>query len=221
MELLMGYDSKGETPIANFVQMGYHGFPLKIYNSNIDFLRKLNESLTPIGDFHDGIITNWKFINEIFYTVLTTRAGTQIDLNPICSLIAFPILEEMTRVISKWWDEDGKLLKSINVTDGVIRWKESGSEQVEQRIGKTISSLEIKFQLFLLTAKPKTRELIEHVDSRFQRPIISGLTNSVASPISAKLYYWRNKWMHGYRYDGWEGVLVSHLLALIYYGEQF
>jgi hypothetical protein len=38
------------------------------------------------------------------------------------------------------------------------------------------------------------------------------------SPLYERLQFFRDQWMHGRRYEGWEAILVSLIIGLLYFG---
>jgi hypothetical protein len=60
------------------------------------------------------------------------------------------------------------------------------------------------------------QEAIAKVDKRMRMENMQGAGEH--SSLFHRLEYYRNRWSHGRRFEGWEGLLVTLLLALIYFG---
>jgi hypothetical protein len=226
LRLMLGLKPHSIESFLDATQFGFHGYSISVSQLHVEYLNSLNLTITPhLPAFNAGAINRWKLINELllagFVTVPpgTTQLSTQFPA--LAALAAFPTLEEVARQISGRWDEEGLVLREITEADGVFTWKSDGtSEKKVWKTGKLIMGLAHKLQLMDASLDPKLRKTIESLDKVLRKPMIEGMDHQPMSPLYSRLQYFRDHWVHGRRFDGWEALLISLLLALIYFGSQ-
>jgi len=223
LKLLFGLTPESEQPFMWHSQLGFHGYNISVFQSHVDYLNALNSVITPdLPRFDANAIERWKLINEL---LLASFASTSFDTNQItrnwpnlAALVAFPTLEEIARCISKLWDEEGVMLQAVLTTDGVAKWKEDGTSiPMSFTVGQQISNLSYKLQLMSLSLDPRLRSTIASLDAVLRCPMIEGIEQPM-SPLYDRLKFFRDQWAHGRRFEGWEALLISLLIALIYFG---
>jgi hypothetical protein len=224
VKLLLGQLETTEQPLLWYSQFGHHGYAVTIYRAHLDFLQDLNDCLAPNLPAFDGeCIERWRLINELLMNGLGRNQTPSIvtrNATMLACLVAFPTLEEIARKISSRWDEDGRLLNPVTAEDGVTNWSvDSGSEVKIYKAGNRIVLLAHKLQLMHGALDPRLAKIIDSLDCAFRKPMIEGQTEAM-SPLYVRLQFFRDHWLHGRRIEGWEGVLVSMLLSLIYFGSK-
>ena len=126
--------------------------------------------------------------------------------------------EEVARRLSNRWDEEGMLMREVPPSDGVSTWKSDGTEEPKTyKAGHRIVVLAHKLQLLDLSLDPRLRRTISSLDAVLRRPMIDGMSQPMSS-MYERLQHFRDHWVHGRRFDGWEALLVSIYLALLYFG---
>jgi hypothetical protein len=230
LNLLLGLESTTEQPSVWYNQFGYHGYSINIYAWHIDYLNALNLVLQPeLPVFDADAINRWKLINELLLTGFVTATTAPVSgsdnlsrqFPALAALAAFPTLEEVARRISNRWDEEGLVLTDILESEGIIEWKPDGEPAKPKSYKKDhrIVVLSHKLQLMDLSLAPELRRTIASLDAVLRRPMIDGI-NSPMSPLYSRLQFFRDQWVHGRRFEGWEALLISFYLALIYFGSQ-
>ncbi|MCA3061814.1 MAG: hypothetical protein ING69_07980 [Rhodocyclaceae bacterium] len=183
----------------------------------------LNAFLVPdLPAFDVGTIERWQLVNDLLVEglppSLAARSRILSGSSMLACLAVFPTLEEVARMISMRWDEDGVLQEAVVSSDNLSTWKPDGtSEPKVYKVGHRIVVLSHKLQLMHKALDPRLAALLDTLDQAFRRPMIQGL-NQPMSPLYERLQYFRDHWLHGRRFEGWEALLVSFLLSLIYFG---
>ncbi len=207
----------------HYGMLGYHGYTISVSRSHIDYLNELNTVLAPdLPVFDSDAINRWRLINELLLAGFTSVPPDAPQLSSqfpaLAALAAFPTLEEVARRASNRWNEEGQLLREVPLSDGVTTWTSDGlKEPKSYKAGQRIVFLSHKLQLMDLSLDPRLRKTIASLDTFLQRPMVDGMDQPM-SPLYDRLQYFRDKWVHGRRFDGWEALLISLLLALIYFG---
>lgn len=225
LKLLFGLEPHRQQPFMKFIQFGFHGYTIRVFQSHIDYLDSLNLALVPdLPAFDRDAINRWKLVNELLLTGFTTPPSGASQLSDqfpaLATLAAFPTLEEVARRLCNRWDEEGKLLADVPVSDGVVTWKPDGTKKPKPyKAGQRIVALSDKLQLMDLSLDPRLRKTVASLDAVLQRPTIVGVEQPM-SPLYARLQFFRDNWVHGRRFEGWEALLISLFMALIYFGSQ-
>jgi hypothetical protein len=223
LKLMFGLAPDPEPPFMMYSQFGFHGYTINVFRSHIDYLNAINSVIVPDPPAFDAnAIDRWKLMNELLLAGFTTvPPGTNritSQLPALAALAAFPTLEEIARRVSNRWDEEGKLLRSVPLSDGVVTWKPDGTvEPKEYKAGHRIVLLSHKLQLMDLSLDPRLRRTISSLDAVLRRSMVEGIGQPM-SPLYERLQFFRDQWVHGRRYEGWEALLISVLLALLYFG---
>jgi hypothetical protein len=223
LKLLLGQLESPEQPFLWYSQLGYHGYGISVHQSHLQYLEDLNAFLAPDLPAFDGeTIERWQLVNELLVEGLPpTRAGRSrisSGASMLACLAVFPTLEELARKISMRWDEDGVLKQAVVSSDNLSTWKPDGTfEPKTYKAGHRIVVLSHKLQLMHKALDPRLANLLDTLDQAFRRPMIQGLDQPM-SPLYDRLQYFRDHWLHGRRFEGWEALLVSFLLSLIYFG---
>jgi hypothetical protein len=225
LRLLFGIEQQSINPLMTMSQFGFHGYSISVYEDHVDYLQSLSFTLVPdLPVFDADAIDRWKLINELLISGFVRSPPGQKKLSDqfpaLAALAAFPTLEEVARRLSGRWDEDGKLLREVSRSDGVYkRYPDGATEPKPFKKGQRIVELAHKLQLLDLSLDPRLRKTIASLDSVLQRPMATGMDQSM-SPLYERLQYFRDHWVHGRRFDGWEAILISLFLALIYFGSK-
>ncbi len=223
LKLMFGLVPEPEPSFMMHSQFGFHGYTIRLFRTHIDYLNALSSVIEPVlPAFDANTIERWKLINELllagFSSVPTGARKINRQLPALAALAAFPTLEEIARRVSNRWDEEGKLLRSVPFTDGVVIWKADGTtEPKEYKAGSLIVNLSHKLQLMDKALDPSLSRTIASLDKVLRRPMVEGIEQPM-SPLYERLKFFRDQWSHGRRYEGWEALLISLLLALIYFG---
>lgn len=225
LKLLFGLEPHREQPFMMFGQFGFHGYTITVFRSHIDYLDSLNLALVPdLPAFDRDAINRWKLVNELLLTGFRNPPSGASQLSDqfpaLAALAAFPTLEEVARRLCNRWDEEGKLLADVPVSDGVVTWKPDGTEEPKSyKAGHRIVVLSHKLQLMDLSLDPRLRKTIASLDAVLRRPMIEGVKQPM-SPLYERLQFFRDNWVHGRRFEGWEALLISLFMALVYFGTQ-
>ena len=222
-KLLLDLESHSESPFMHMTQFGYHGYSISVFQLHVDYLNAVNESIAPMAPIFDSdAIDRWKLVNELLVAGFAPRIpGTKqmSDQFPaLAALAAFPTLEEIARRLANCWDADGRLCRDITERDGVTLWNNDGTETIKTYKEKQrIVILSNKLQLAHQTLEPRLRKTIESLDTVLRRSMIEGL-DAPMSPLYVRLQHYRDSWVHGRRFDGWEALLLSLYISLLYFG---
>jgi len=223
VKLLLGLTVADEQPILTVGQFGFHGYTISVYQFHLDYLSALSSALVPDLPAFDGdSINRWKLVNELLTVGLVwVQPGTlslSTQFPALAALAAFPTLEEIARRLSNRWDEEGKLLNEVSLADGVSTRKSDGTDEPKTyKAGQRIVFLAHKLQLLDLSLDPRLRKTTASIDAIFRRPMVDGIDVPMSS-MYERLQFFRDQWVHGRRFDGWEALLISLYLALLYFG---
>ena len=223
LKLLFGLEAHPTNPFMTIGQFGFHGYTISVSEAHVQYLQSLVLTLVPnLPGFDADAINRWKLVNELLIAgFVRGPAGEQrlSDQFPaLAALAAFPTLEEVARRLSGRWDEEGKLLREVPLSDGIYKRKQDGNEEPKTyKTGQRIVELAHKLQLLDLSLDARLRQTIASLDLLLRRPMVEGMDQPM-SPLYERLQYFRDHWVHGRRFDGWEGILISLYLALIYFG---
>jgi len=225
LKLLFSLEPCPDQPFMTFSQFGFHGYTITVFRSHIDYLNALSLALVPVPPAFDrDAINRWKLINELLLVGFVKGPPGTPQLSDhfpaLAALAAFPTLEEAARRLCNRWDEEGVLLADVPVSDGVVTWKPNGTEEPKSyKTGHRIVVLSHKLQLMDLSLDPRLRKTISSLDAVLRRPMIEGVKQPM-SPLYERLQFFRDNWVHGRRFEGWEALLISLFLALVYFGTQ-
>jgi len=211
--------------IAQFSQFGFHGYQVYLDYSHIEYLVDLNTSIREVlPEFDRNVIARWKLVNDLLVEHFARQRRHPRDsisrhLAGLAALAAFPILEEVARQISGAWDEEGMATREVIEADGVTDWKPDGtcSPHLYKKGKHRIVILSHKLQLMQKALDPEIQKYLDTFDKVFQQPMIMGNSQAM-SPLYERLEFFRNQWVHGRRYEGWEALLVSFILGTLYFG---
>lgn len=224
LKLLIGLQQSQSAPIMAYSQFGVHGYSIDVFPAHADYVDAVNNAIVPdLPAFDTDAISRWKLLNELL--LLTGLTGDPLNTNRIAreshnlaALVAFPALEHVARCISNRWDDEGFLLQEIPLTDGVVSWEPDGTLKPKTyKKGHRIVLLSHKLQLMNIALHPRLRETIRTLDLVFRRPMVEGMAQPM-SPLFDRLQFFRDLWSHGRRFSGFEALLVSMILGLIYFG---
>lgn len=206
-----------------FMQGGLHGYSLCILEAHLDYLRRLNaliELKLPV--FDKTLVHRWKTLNDLL--INTYRPEGEIpeqlvsEFPTFAALLGFPLLEEVARRISRAWDEEGRLLVDIPETIGLTRIDSKGKVQAKDyKKGHRIVDLSHKLYLMKSVLDADVQRGFDEVDATMKTPLLD--TDGEMAPVFERLAYFRDMWSHGRRYDGIEAILITHFLALLYFGQ--
>ena len=224
LRLMLGLSQEPDAGfMMNYCSLGFHGYSINVFQSHIDYLNAINSVIRPdLPVFDLDTIERWKIINELLLASLINPdlPGTNSHnrhFPSLAALVAFPTLEEIARLISKRWSEDGKLFADAPLSDRIGTWHPDGSVKLRAyHKGEQIVDLSHKLQLMHLSLDPKLQITFSDIDAELRRPMADGMTQPM-SPLYARLKFFRDRWVHGRRYEGWEALLISLLLALVYF----
>lgn len=224
LELLFGIAPADPEQFFMFhSQFGFHGYTISVSQNHIDYLNALNLALVPDPPAFDAnAIDRWKLINELLLVGFNKAHPNASQLSKqfpaLAALAAFPTLEEVARRISKRWNEEGELLHDVPESDGVVTWKPDGTEiPKEYKAGHRIVFLSHKLQLMNISLDPRLKKTLDSLDSILRRPMADGMEQPM-SPLYERLQFFRDQWVHGRRFNGWEALFISLYLALVYFG---
>lgn len=197
-------------------------FNFIIWTDHLDFLEKLNTVITDGDGILDyRLIGRWKLVNELIVTFFKPPKG----LNPIikgnslnlASIIAFLLLEEVARIKSNKWDENGKLLENIPESFGLTKMHSNGKIKPHSyKKDQTIVLLAHKLYLLKSSLRDDLQQNIDGLDKVLRKPFFPG-NNQELSPLFERLESIRNRWLHGREFGGWEGIFISFFLCTIYF----
>jgi hypothetical protein len=223
MKALLGQLDLPDKPLLWYSQFGYHGYTIQVHRSHLQYLVDLNGFLTPDPQTFDAeTIERWRLVNDLLIEGLQPSPVVKTRILGYAPMLAcltvFPTIEEVARRISMRWNEEGLLERAVGPADNVSTWKPDGtSEQKVYKAGQRIVTLSHKLQLMHQALDPRLAALLSTLDHALQHPMYQGQDQAM-SPMYARLQYFRDHWLHGRRFDGWEALFVSLLLALVYFG---
>jgi hypothetical protein len=224
LNLLLGLKQIEASPIMTYVQFGFHGYSIDVFPAHINYVGAINAVIVPhLPTFDADSIERWKLLNELLLVTGLTGELPNTDRiirhsTNLAALVAFPTLEHVSRCISNRWDEEGILSEDVPSTDGVRSWKPDGSmEPKTYKKGQRIVLLSHKLQLMDLALHPRLSETIKSLDLVLRRPMDEGMAQPM-SPLYDRLQFFRDLWSHGRRFRGFEALLISMILGLIYFG---
>lgn len=223
--------------LESFTKFGYHGYDITIFKDHIDFFEDLIQVLggrypsvidisqlnsSEIKPFGGEAIRRWILLNDLI--ICRFRGSKDIssvlkhEMPNLACLVGFPLLEDVARFLSKAWDEDGILLTDIPISLGLYTVDSNGNAREKYyRKGQRIISFVHKLFIMKNVLPPTPQRTLDNLDKRLQKPFIG---TEKMSPLFDRLGFHRNLWSHGRSFDGWEGILVSLLMCLIYFGLQ-
>jgi len=223
LKLLLGLKVADEQPFLTASQFGFHGYTISVYQFHLDYLTALSSALVPCLPAFDGdSINRWRLVNELLAVGLVRdqleTSSPSVQFPALAALAAFPTLEEIARRLSNRWDEEGKLLTEVSLADGVSTRRSDGTDEPKTyKAGHRIVVLAHKLQLLDLSLDPRLRNTTASLDAIFRRPMVDGLDVPMSS-MYERLQFFRDQWVHGRRFEGWEALLISLYLALLYFG---
>ena len=222
VKALFGQIASDQQPLLWINQFGFHGYSVTVSPSHIQYLSDLEGALNPyLPAFDADAIERWQLMNQLLIQGLqNSQPFSRVTRNAttLAALVAFPTLEEIARKLSQRWDEDGIVKEPIVTEDGVVDWQENGTTSPHTyKSGNRIVLLSHKLQLMQRSLDPRLAAILNSLSAVMQRSMITGIEQPM-SPLYDRLEYFRNHWLRGRRYEGWEALLVSMLLALIYFG---
>ncbi len=222
VKLLLGAPAT-EQPIGIYSKFGYYGYSVLVYGSHLDYLSDLNAVIAPSAPQFDGeAIERWRLLNDLIVGGLA-RGFPDADrisrhYTALAALVAFPTFEELARRVCGRWDEDGRPTREIPLAEGIVTREADGTVKPEEFKGRRrVVQLSHKLQLMHLDLHPGLARILEGIDRVSRRSPIEGDTTQLA-PLYDRLQYFRDRWVHGRKFEGFEGLLISHLIALIYFG---
>lgn len=230
MELLLGIKNGPEEnlimPIGT--EFGINGFNFLIYEEHITYFHELNIVIKEDDIIDFFIKTRWQLVNKLIKFYFSQEPPTiQSDENFIKSesfnlatCVAFPLIEEMARKISKYWDEDGKMLidqpKEIQLFSETVLGKKK--QRANYRKGKDrISSFSHKLTLLEHSLNGELQKKIRSLNEVMKKSFIRNDPTQL-TPLYDKLQYHRDMWLHGRKFDGLAAPFLSIFLSLIYFG---
>jgi len=205
--------------VGIFIKFGLFGSQLTVDREHLKFLRDLTNFLHPEPPIFDSqVIKKWNGINHALIGAFGPLPASKADFRDqsvaMATMAAFPLLEDVARRVTGGWTADGFLIKDIGPEFGLTRGKPSEVRAASYRAGQRISLLEHKLRLMHIALRDDVRGTLESLSKAIARSAPASLTgNSLYERLSGI----RNDWLHGSRAEGWEGLLVSLLLALIYF----
>jgi hypothetical protein len=224
LKLLLGITEGNSAPTGFFTQFGQHGYCILVHSEHSGYLEYLNSVIVPFApEFDLHAISRWRLANQLLLVHLAqpkTSNGDPLidDYAGLAALAIFTVLEEVARKLCCAWEEDGSIRRHIPKSEGIMKRHSDGTLQPNKyNQGQRIVALSEKLQLMHHALPRGPRETLDSLDLAFQRSFIEGIS-APTSPLYEKLQFFRDQWMHGVRYSGLEGLLVSLLMGLLYFG---
>lgn len=191
------------------------GYTFFIWTDHCDYLNNLNKTITEEKMLNVELANRWKLVNKLILVGYSQKHNApefivKEALN-LAALVAYPLMEEASRNISKAWDEEGTLLKEISSSFGLPKNK-------KYKKGERIISLEHKLIIMKKSLGQRLQRAIDSLDRRMRRSSIKGNAQERA-PLFERLAVNRNKWLHGRKFQGWEAIFISLFLSMIYFGQ--
>ena len=225
IKLLLGVPSDTEEPIGVYTKFGLYGYSVLIYGSHLDYLSAVNSVISPsLPEFDGDAIERWQLTNDLVIGGLTHAFPDENRIarhqSALAALVAFPTLEEIARRVCGRWDEDGRSTRDIPSSEGIVTRELDGTEKAEEfKAGRRrVVFLSHKLQLMHRALDPGLAGILERIDHASRRSPIQGDTQQLA-PLYDRLQYFRDRWVHGRKFEGFEALLISHIIALIYFGK--
>jgi hypothetical protein len=214
-----------EAPVLSYLKGGYYGYAILVYGSHLDYLADLNATVAPsLPEFDAATIERWQLMNDLVIGGLS-RGFPDEDRIPrnysaLAALVAFPTLEELARRVSGRWDEDGWPTREIPGAEGIVtRAPDIPDKPEEFKVGKRrVVQLSHKLQLMHRGLDPGLVRFLDGIDRAGRRSPIQG-DATVLAPLYDRLQFFRDRWVHGRKFEGFEALLVSHIIALLYFGK--
>lgn len=224
IKILFGLIGGEGHPIGNYTQFGYHGLSIQIWTDHMDFLKRINGLLKDYPNILDvetikknELLSRWMLVNELIINFnKTSEISNKIireNTMDIATILSYLLLEEVARIRSGKWDENGIVLEELPESYGIKRIKSKGKlEKNTYDEGQHIVDLAAKLYVMNKLLHPVLRENIERLDSILRKPFIEG-KNTELSPLFNRLQFYRDNWLHGKKFSGWEGIFISFLLC--------
>jgi hypothetical protein len=222
LKLLLGAPAT-EQPIGVYTKFGYHGYSVVIYGSQLDYLADVNSAMLPApAEFDNTAIERWHLMNDLVIGGLSHGFAEENRIarhyTALAALVAFPTLEELARQVCGHWDEDGRPTREIPISEGIVT--REGDSRVKPEAfkgGRRVVQLSHKLQLMHKALDPGLAHILDGVDRVSRRSPIQGDPTQLA-PLYDRLQHFRDRWVHGRKFEGFEALLVSHIIGLIYFG---
>ncbi len=224
VKLLLGVPSPAEKPISVYTKFGIYGYSIVVYASHLDYLAAVTSAISPsLPEFDGDAIERWRLTNDLVIGGLTQGFPDESRIarheSALAALVAFPTLEEIARRVCGRWDEDGIPTSDVPRSEGIVTREPDGTEKPEEFEGRRrVVFLSHKLQLMHRALDPGLARILESIDRASRRSPIQGDTQQLA-PLYDRLQYFRDRWVHGRKFEGFEALLISHLVALIYFGK--
>ncbi len=190
------------------------GYSFFIWTDHLDYLSRLNIFLNgKIEIIKTELANRWKLVNKLIFAHFAPPGKVPEFIKDeglnLAALVAYPLLEEMARIISKAWDEEGFVLIDITSKFGLPK------QRIYKKRGKIVS-LEHKLLVMKYLLDKRLQEMVNSLDKRMRKSVIKGNTQERA-PLFERLTVNRNQWLHGRRFRGWEAIFISLFLSMIYF----
>lgn len=219
IRLLYGHQPTDEAQrIEFFQQFGWLGYGAHVYEVHIQFLKWLNGTLAPVGHIFDPIIIRrWRLVNNLMLASRDGEDWLRPEGLPLAAMAGFPLLEEVARRVSGFWDEEGQLVsdppqdiefRALDDTGWRLRtgYKES----------KRIVELAHKLELMQWSLPEAFRKSFERLHEIVDQPAVVG-ANEPDANLFERLQYSRDVRSHGLRWEGIDAWWITLLIALLYF----
>lgn len=202
------------TDFTSPVAWTFHAYP-----EHISFLKQITELKYPSNIVNGDLLKHWKLANNLIimnwdgikYNQLHTINIKEESLNLAC-VVLFPVIEEMARIVSGYWNEDGLMLEDAPTEVQFVGQK--GNPRFYKK-NDSISSLFDKLKIMQYTLPESIQKFLQELSRAMEIQPINGMTIEIP-PFYKQLEIERNRQLHGRKFRGNIAVLLSLVITLIY-----
>lgn len=190
-----------------------------IYEEHLSFLKDIS-NVSLLSEIIDGdLLKRWRLANDL----ILLNFGQVVDIQPhvlniknqslnLSCTILFPVLEEVARKISKYWCENGNMLKDS--PDSIVFLDKKGKDKTYKK-DDLIVNLSHKLMLMEYTLPDSLKRYMQRLSKAMEQQPIDGMVLEIPS-LYKQFALERNAQLHGKKFSGNSALLVSLLIALLY-----
>ena len=220
-EMLRRLINGGPLPVEIVAEFAGYGFQLCVTRAHIFYARELEQAAVAVSAiFSPEVVARWRSLNELLLLKYDPSAQVsrrlQFDAPGNAAAVGFPLLEEITRLITRAWSEDGRLLRPVDTSEGLLAGPPGKRRPAKYNQGQRIVGLEHKLELMKGCLHPALRQTITNLDDRLNVSIVKGAPPPNVT-LFERLAALRNGRAHGQRAQGHEAWLLTLFIAMLYY----
>jgi hypothetical protein len=205
---------------------GGNRISLTIDTGHIRYINEISKcEIRETFAFDSELIARWKLLNKLLTQpyIINGSLGPNIDIKytqPLATLVAFPLIEEIALKWTQMWDISGRLKHDIPASAELK--DKNGNPKIYKAKSGTISSFSHKMNILIQHIDAKHVHFLAGFDKATQSPGIDGLAEPIEyRPMFDRLSGERNAWAHGshFRIEG--PFMISMLVSFFYSASMF